>query len=93
MILLTTRLSGDTFVCEGCDSHKGGVSADRHAATHILLRCLPLPPGSGLAVEERLSLLEGQVAAFTSRFDGLDDQLSRIERLLETLVAGRAPAA
>ncbi|KAH9858587.1 hypothetical protein C2E23DRAFT_9440 [Lenzites betulinus] len=83
----------DTLICEACDSkHRAGVSVDQHAKQHTLFRCLLHPTGGGLPVEERLSSLEGQVAMFSGRFDSLDDRLSRIERLLETLVAGRGSA-
>ncbi|KAI0360921.1 hypothetical protein OH77DRAFT_1418971 [Trametes cingulata] len=81
--------NSDTFVCEECDLNKGGVTAEGHVASHILLRCLPVPVDTNVSVEERLSSLEARVASFTTRFDSLDDRLARIERLLEMVVSGR----
>ncbi|KAI0752480.1 hypothetical protein C8Q80DRAFT_1146274 [Daedaleopsis nitida] len=80
----------NVFVCCQCDDQHGGVSAgDTHKAMHSLIRCSMLTNDDKSEEDEKDST-EKRVVALESQMSALSIQMNRIEKLLETLVAGRA---
>ncbi|RPD54176.1 hypothetical protein L227DRAFT_580748 [Lentinus tigrinus ALCF2SS1-6] len=74
------------FVCQSCDE-KGGVTVGDHLGTHTLVRCLE-PPAEEDSDEEQDST-DDRVAALETQISALTSQMSRIEKLLQSLVGGR----
>ncbi|KAH9950295.1 hypothetical protein B0H21DRAFT_565923 [Amylocystis lapponica] len=77
----------NVFICDDCDS-PAGISAGPHDRMHCVVKCTPpvVAPRTP-SVEEQLAVLESKVSSLDSKFGQVDDRLSRMERLLESLVS------
>lgn len=84
----------DTFICEQCDrKDPKKLEIPGHHHTHDLVRCQD-PIEDAESLEGRLSLLERQFSKREEAMDGqlqglkttVDERLSRLETLLESLL-------